>query len=345
METSSTPHRFRVKLLVGPTVVALVGAAEFVCRAHAAAAIPPPAIPVEHAVHIAAPVHEPLVHPIRGTGTTRAREEVDLSFLVGGEVTWVGVDVGSRVKRGQVLAQLDTTAIAAAAARAQAGSEKAARDLDRARALEQSGSIPAASLEDVRTGDSIATATAREAAFALRHGIVVAPDDGVVDARMVDPGEGVTAGAPAFRLSARTPGVVTRVELSDRDVLGLPVGRSANVRLDAMPDRVFAGHVSRVATAASPEAGTFAVDVQIDDAGADALPKGLTAKVEIDRVAHPGAIVPVAALVPGDGDGAFVVAVDGGHARKTAVHVLFFEGSEAALADGLEGVAAVATGA
>jgi hypothetical protein len=98
-----------------------------------------------------------------------------------------------------------------------------------------------------------------------------------------------------------------------------------------------------MASAASPESGTFVVDVHIDDDAAETLPTGLTAKVAIERTALPGAIVPVAALVPGDGDGTFVVAVDDGRAHKKPVKVLFFEGEQAALAEGLDGVAAVAT--
>ena len=68
-----------------------------------------------------APVARGLVaHPIRATGQIRAKSQIDLAFLVGGEVTWVGVDVGTKVRRGQVLARVDETQIAADAERAHA---------------------------------------------------------------------------------------------------------------------------------------------------------------------------------------------------------------------------------
>jgi RND family efflux transporter MFP subunit len=282
-------------------------------------------------------------HPIRTTGMTRATKELDLAFLVGGQVTWVGVDVGSSVTRGQVLARIDTTSFAAAAAQAKAATEKADRDLDRARALVRSGSVSTATLDDATTGESVAAAAQREADFALQHGVILAPDDGVIDARHVDPGEVVAVGSPAFRLSGRTQGVVVRVELGDRDVLGLEVGRPARVRLDASPEAPLDAHVSQIASAASPGTGTFAVDVHLDDHAAAAWRTGLTAKVEIERTYHPGAVLPIAALVPGEGSEAFVMTVRDDVASKTPVHVLFFEGESVAVAEPLDGVAQVAT--
>jgi RND family efflux transporter MFP subunit len=295
------------------------------------------------AVRTAAPAREPVSHPIRATGTMRAKKEVDLAFLVGGEVSWVGVDVGAHVRRGQVLARIDSTQIAAAATRARAANEKAGRDLNRARALVASGSLASVTLEDATTGESIATADQQEADFALRHGVIVAPDDGVVDARFVEPGEVVASGHPAFRVSGRSRGAVVKVGLADRDLVGLDVGRHARVRLDVAPEAAIDAHVSQIASSSSPESGLFDVEVHVDGSGPAAWRSGMTAKVEIDRTVQPGAVVPVAALVPGDGDAAFVASVAGGRAHKVPVHVVFFEGEHAAVAESLDGVDAVAT--
>jgi hypothetical protein len=148
---------------------------------------------------------------------------------------------------------------------------------------------------------------------------------------------------PAFRLSGKTQGTVVRVELTDRDVLGVEVGRPARVRLDAAPERAIVAHVSRVASAASPLSGGFQVDVHLDDAGPQTAFTGLTAKVVIERTAHPGSLVPVAAIVPGDDATSYVVAVESGRARKVPVHVLFLEGERVAIAETLDGLTAIAT--
>ena len=147
-----------------------------------------------------APVERGLVsHPIHAAGQIRAKTQVDLAFLVGGEVTWVGADVGSRIRRGQILARLDQTVVAADADRAHVAASQSQRDLDRALRLQADGAVPAVTLEAAKTGSAIAAAQARSADFALRHSTLVAPDDGVVDARFVERGQTVGPGQPAFR--------------------------------------------------------------------------------------------------------------------------------------------------
>jgi RND family efflux transporter MFP subunit len=293
-------------------------------------------------VRAASVEHRPIAHPIRVTGLVRSKNEIELSFLVGGEVKWVGVDVGTNVRRGQVLARIDETQVAADAARARASADKARRDLDRVAALQKSGALPEASLDDAKTGDAIAVAQKRSADFALRHGVLVAPDDGVIESRLVDAGEVVGPGQTAFRLSGKARGAVVRAALSDRDVVGLEVGRGAVASIDALGDEVFTAKVSQIAAAASAGSGTFEVELRLDSAPKD-VRNGMTAKLEIQRILHPGSLIPVAALTPGEAELASVVAIDNGVARRWSVHVSFFEETEVALEESLPGVTRVAT--
>jgi multidrug efflux pump subunit AcrA (membrane-fusion protein) len=133
------------------------------------------------------------------------------------------------------------------------------------------------------------------------------------------------------------------VDLSDRDVAELELGRHARVRLDAAPDDALDGTVSQIAPSASAGSGTFQVEVRLEAPPGRAPASGLTAKVEIDRSLPCGAVVPLAALRPGDGDAALVVAVAGGRAHLVPVRPLFFEDDAVALAEPLDGVVAVAT--
>ncbi len=300
------------------------------------------AVEPQRLVRVASVEHRAIAHPIRGTGLVRSKNEIELSFLVGGEVTWVGADVGTNVRRGQVLARIDGTQVAADAARARANADKARRDLDRVAALQKSGALPEVSLDDAKTGDAIAVAQKRSADFALRHGVLVAPDDGVIESRLVDPGEVVGPGQPAFRLSGKARGAVVCVALSARDVVGLEVGRGAVASIDALGDEGFTAKVSQIAAAASPGSGTFEVELRLDNAPKE-IRNGMTAKLEIQRMLHPGALIPIAALTPGEADVASVVALDNDVARRLPVHVSFFEGTEVALDESLPGVTTVAT--
>jgi len=288
----------------------------------------------------------PVSHPVRGAGVVRLKSEADLSFKVGGVVTAVLVEEGARVRRGQVLARLDPTEVDAALRQAKEGSARAERDLERARKLSASNSIPVSDLQNAETAAAQSKASVDTAAFNAQRAVVIAPDDGRVDKRMLEPGEIVAPGAPVFHVSGRSRGAVVRVGLTDRDVLRVATGDEARVTLDLFPDTPLAGRISQIAAAASPGTGTFDIEVAIDQEQSPAakgtnlsasILSGMTAKIEVAHVESNLATVPIAALADGRGDDASVFVVDDRVARRVPVKVAFLSHDRAALLTRLEG--------
>jgi multidrug efflux pump subunit AcrA (membrane-fusion protein) len=136
-----------------------------------------PATPAEAAVPVrsAAVERGPLPAPIRAAGTVHPKDERALSFKVGGVVSRVLVEVGDRVRAGQVLAALDSTEVAAGAAQAREGLEKAERDRVRARDLAAQDVAPRAAAEDAETAARVARAGVLAAEFNLRRTVLLAP--------------------------------------------------------------------------------------------------------------------------------------------------------------------------
>lgn len=299
----------------------------------AAAALPTG--PAAIAVTLAPVTHEAVARPVRGTGVVRLKSEVDLSFKIGGVVTNVLVEEGATVKRGQLLARVDPTEVSAALRQAKEGQTKADRDLERVRRLHASGALPLAELQNAETGAELARAQVDAASFNADRAVIVAPDDGRIDRRALEPGEVVSPGRPCFHFSGRSKGAIVRIGLTDRDVLRIHDGDLAHVTLDAMPDRALTARVSQIATVASPASGTFDVEVRLD-APPTTLLSGLTAKIAIDHDEPVSAVVPVAALVDGRGDDANVFVLDGDRAKRLPVKVAFLERDHAALTTGLE---------
>jgi RND family efflux transporter MFP subunit len=318
---------------------ALALAAAGCTGAHAApAAEPDAAVPVR----LAPVARGPVDRPIRAAGVVAARDERDLAFKVGGVVARVAVREGERVRRGQVLAALDATQVAAGARQAREALAKAERDLERARTLRAADVIPRAAAEDAETGARVARAAADAAEFEARTATLVAPDDGWVDRRLVEPGEIVAAGRPIVRVSGRSGGFVVRASLADRDRLGLAAGDAATVTLDARPGEPIPGRVSEIARSASRGTGTYAVEIRLDAARAPGdLLSGLTAKVEIGRSVPAEAAVPLAAVQEASGAAGAVFVVDGDRARKVPVRIAFLQGDLAVLSRGPEGHDAV----
>jgi RND family efflux transporter MFP subunit len=287
------------------------------------------------------------VEPVRATGTLVGRDELTLSFKVGGIVQRVLVDEGQPVRAGQLLATLDPVEIDAQVSRAASAAAQAERDLARLRALHRDSVITTAQLEAGTTGAEVARADLRMARFNRRFAQIVAPAAGVVLRRLVDRSEQVAAGAAALVVRGAGAGMVLRVGLPDRDAVRVRVGDAASVRFDAYPGDTFAGRVRRLAAAAAPGTGTYEAEIAIDAAGR-ALASGLVGRADVD-VAAPRALpsVPVEALVEADGDSASVYVVrreaGGSVARRAPVRVAFVRDGRVVLASGPDVGAEVVT--
>lgn len=299
----------------------------------------PAAVPVR-----LAPVEPgPISHPIRAAGTIQTKDGWDLAFKVGGLLARVEVREGDRVARGQVLARLDTTELAAGVRQAREGLAKARRDAERIAALVAGDAAPRTAADDTRTARAIAEAQLAAAEFNLRHATLVAPDDGWVDQRLVQPGEVVAPGRPVLRVSGLGGGYVVRAALPDRDVLGLRVDTPAAVTLDASPGQPVAGRVTEIARSAARGTGTYAVEVALDPPPGTPLLAGLTAKVEIAREVAAQGAVPLAAVVDGNGRDGSVFVVKEGVARRVLVRIALLSGDRAVIAEGIDGVSEVVT--
>lgn len=285
---------------------------------------------------------EPVTHLVRAAGVVRAKRELDLSFKVGGVVQRVAVEEGARVKRGQLLCVLDPTELEAGSRQAGESLAKAERDVARTRALHEQNGVARNMLEDAETALAVARAAEAGASFNLRQGALYAPEDGVIDRRMVEVGEVVAPTRPVLHLIG-AGGSAVHVNLIDRDALALKPGDAAQVTLDARPGEVLPARVTRIASSATPGAGTFEVELAL--AQARGLPSGLTAKVAFER-AEPALSVPLAALVDGEGERAALFVVAAERAKRVPVRVLGIEGERALLAGGVdERTKVVATGA
>jgi RND family efflux transporter MFP subunit len=208
-------------------------------------------------------------------------------------------------------------------------------------------------LQDATTGYEVADAAWRAAAFNQRQATVLAPSDGRILKRMVEPGEVVAPGQPLFLFASTDGGWVVRVGLTDRDVVRVKEGDSAEVTLDAYPGRTFRARISEVASAATPGVGTAEVELALDTRAADGteaprLLSGLSAKAVVTPSERQAVqLVPVEALLEGDGEVAsvFTLAEDGRTARRQRVRVAFLSATDgrAALSEGPGGSARVIT--
>jgi multidrug efflux system membrane fusion protein len=281
---------------------------------------------------------------------TCARVESRLGFRVGGKIVRRQVELGQRVKAGQVLAQLDPLdyQLAAQAARAQVAAavsshELAASDFKRYQDLRERNFISAAELE--RREASLKGAQAQLAqAQAQSSGqgnqasytTLVADVAGVVTAVEAEPGQVVAAGAPVVRVAQDGPRDVVFAVPEDQ-VASIKTGAAVVVRGWSGVASVN-GVVREVAASADPVTRTFGVKVALG--AQDTLALGSTVTVllpALDRGAAPVIKLPTSALrQDGKSQAVWVLDKPSMTVRLQPVQIATVDGNEVVLAGGLQ---------
>lgn len=308
----------------------------------------PPEAPIR-AVKVMTVGVQPMQSGVEFAGEVRARVESRLGFRVGGKLTARPVEVGQRVKAGQLLAQLDPQdfRLADAAARAQLSAASTQRDLaaadyQRYKALKDQNFISGAELERresaLKAADAqLAQATAQASSQGNQTGYtrLLADVAGVITAVDAEPGQVLAAGAPVLRLAQDGPRDVVFAVPEDKAAAMRP-GSGVGVR-PWQASSTLAGVVREVAASADPVTRTYAVKVALPAGSALAL--GSTVSVlpqALSRSGTPVIKLPTSALLQ-SGQSTVVWVLDAASmtVRQQPVQVLTADGNEVVIAGGL----------
>ena len=289
------------------------------------------------AVTVAQVKYEQRSQPIRNSGRVSHKSEMRLSFKTSGLIQRINVEEGDAVKAGQVLATLDLEEIDAEQQRAAANYEKAAMDLERFSKLYDDSLVSLQVKQNAQTASDNAAAELQIANFNSKLSVIRAPAEGRILKRYVESHELIQSGQPVFLLAASKQGSVVRVGLIDKDIVKVALGDPANIVVDAYPGREFSGSVSEVALSTDSGAGTFEVEILIDDQGFS-LRSGLIARVDIMPVSTERQYyIPIEAITAADDGTAtlFVLNQENTTVHEVSVEVLEFLQDEVAVRGGL----------
>ncbi len=269
------------------------------------------------------------------SGRVRPKEEVRLSFKLGGEVEAVFFEESDCVEKETVLARLDRTEIGARVSQARIGFDKAERDLERTQSLHEDNVVTLAQFQDATSAFEKAEADLVIARYNLAQCEIRAPFSGRVAFKFVKAGELIGPGTPAFVL-VDIQNVKVAVGVSDRDIASIHPGNEAEVRVDAYPSETFAGKVSRRRIAADPTSGTFKVEITVRNKKERLLP-GMIAQVKLRTRPHRALFVPIEALSHCDEEkGAlFVLDETTGCVRRREVRIGRVRGNQTEVIEGI----------
>jgi RND family efflux transporter MFP subunit len=229
-------------------------------------------------------------------GTVRYRRETPLGFTTAGKVASVRFDEGDFVKRGALLAALDTTSVGADLNVAEAERTRAQADFARIEELYREGWVTKARYESAQAAAQSSTARVSQARFSTGNAQLYAPSSGVILARNVEPGQVVAAGTAAVILGQADQGFVFRVPVVDRDAAKLRVGMAAEITLDALDSGPITAAISEIEGQANAATGAFTVQFSLPGQGKIRSGQIGTASIKLPA-ANDGALqIPASAL-------------------------------------------------
>ena len=299
-------------------------------------------------------------------GTTSAFAAANIFARASGYVDQRNVDIGDRVKAGQLLAtivapELDHQIAQAEATLAQLRStlqqRKAARELarvtwDRDKPVVEKGWLPLqqGTIDEQTLRQQEATVrearnnvVAQEAQVNVLHQqkiyqSVVAPFDGVITQRNIDIGTLVQADATAgtFMFTLNKDNVIrTQVFVPQDEAFGLQPGVPAVVHVPEMPDRSFPGTVTRIADALQPGSRTLLTEIDIANPDG-ALSAGIYCTVELHIPRKvPSLSIPAGAIIF-NADGVQVAVIENGVAHLHKIRVARDLGTAVEALDGVK---------
>src|SRR5262245_9075842 len=241
-----------------------------------------------------------ITQTVTATGALSAVTTVKVGSQVSGIIAKLFVDFNSKVKKGDLLADLDPTPFqekvnqnAAALEKAQVEMRNAGISLERQKALKAQGLAPQADYDAAQANYDSAKASVAQAAAALKQARtdlsytkIEAPIDGVVVDRQYDVGQTVAASFQAptlFTIAQDLTKMQVAADVSESDIGRIQVGEPVRFNVDAYPERQFRGKVSQIRLNATVNQNVVTYPVIVEVPNPDLMLRPtMTANVTID---------------------------------------------------------------
>ncbi|MGD8520139.1 MAG: efflux RND transporter periplasmic adaptor subunit [Desulfobacterales bacterium] len=287
------------------------------------------------------------------SGLVAAVDSSGLSFEVGGQVDSVKVDIGDRVKKGQVLAvldpepyQLEVNAIGAELVKARDNVTKTKAEYDRQKRIFEQGAgakrhVEVAEYQYKSAGSAVKFQNARLdlAKRNLRKTKLFSPYDGIIAWRAVQPNEEVKAGQKILEINAKGK-MEVELAIPETSVDRIHIDDQVTITFPTLPEESTKGRISYIGGAAV-KANAFPVKVELMGPNEKVKP-GMTAEANLiikDENRKSGYVVPIQALLPSpepDRGYAFVYDPNTSTVKKTPVRSRGTENKKVIVDEGLK---------
>lgn len=196
------------------------------------------------------------------TANLEADEQVYYAPAATGRISKIYVEVGDRIKKGQVLVDMDKTNLK----QAEVQLKNLETEYNRAKMLNETQSISKQAYDAAVTNYEVAKTNIE---FLRENTQMLAPFNGVVTGKFFENGEVYTGGAfggaskPSIIAIEKINPLKAKVNLSEQYFLSVKKGTKVELKSSLFPGRVFEGTVNIVYPTIDPASRTFTVEVKI----------------------------------------------------------------------------------
>jgi len=249
------------------------------------------------AVEVARAEVQRLEDDSEAVGTLRARQSVTLRPEVSGRIRELGFVDGQRVRKGQLLLQLDDTLQQAQLKQAEAASAIARTNLQRSRELAAQNFVSQSAVDQNAAALEVAMAQVALAQAQVGRMRVMAPFDGIAGIRSVNVGDYVKDGAEVVAIEDLSA-LVVDFRLPERYLPRLKAGQTVELQLDSMPGKPFSARVEALDAQLDTNGRSILVRARVANSDG-VLRGGMFARARtVLAVREAAVVVPEEALVP-----------------------------------------------
>lgn len=213
------------------------------------------------------------------TGSFESRKELNIIAEAQGRLTSLGIDEGSIVGKGQVVAKIDDTGIRSQLATAKASLQKAKKDVERYERLVKAGAVSQLQLEEIRLNMQNMETNVTAVEQQLKYTTARSPMTGIVKEVKVEEGSFATPGTIIANV-VDVSRLKMVVKVPETDIMKVKKGQKVDIRTDVYPDKVFTGNVSLISVQADG-GRKYDVEIELPNDGKFPLKAGMYGNVKI----------------------------------------------------------------
>ncbi|MEX0724186.1 MAG: efflux RND transporter periplasmic adaptor subunit [Gracilimonas sp.] len=213
------------------------------------------------------------------TATLDAEQEATVVSKVRGIINEIYVEEGDEVEAGQMIAKIEDEQYEIEVARAKATLDRLQNEYQRNKELFEKNLIAAETYQNSQYEYESQKAAFDLAQLNLEYTSIKSPISGVVSERFVKRGNMIGTDQQVFRVTDFSP-LQAILYVPEHEMAKIRKNQRAELRVDAMPNQAFIGHVERISPVVDSQTGTFKVTVYVDETK-DMLRPGMFGRVKI----------------------------------------------------------------